>query len=137
MIADALAALCRPGTGLNAERRRDAAEKLYALNRGALRQNGIRLPAEITVVSKRNRRAGRIMLRTLVRMGFENISAQEDYIPRFAVTVTIDEESARTEIYDRRKGSAVLRESISLPSLSRRDIAAFAEKLEAGAFTGR
>jgi tetratricopeptide (TPR) repeat protein len=134
MIAESLAELCLmlKGRRLQAERR-DAAESLYALNKAALRQNGIRLPVEISVTAEDGRAAGRIK-KTVLRMGFEEAQKGEG---RFLLSITLARNGdARCELHDRSRGTALLRETLPLPSLSRRDLSNFATILENAAFTG-
>jgi hypothetical protein len=83
MIADVYAELARPGLGEKI--RRIAAgtgedtqrpeERLYALNRGALRQRGIRLPVELVISAGSDDsgpgRIERSLRRALRRIGFE------------------------------------------------------------------
>ncbi|MDR2516388.1 MAG: hypothetical protein LBC88_03285 [Spirochaetaceae bacterium] len=149
MIAESLVELCRllRGTKHRAERE-DAAERLYALNRGGLRQYGLRLPVEIAVAEgtrPASPRAVRRVKQTLTRMGFEEArpasgfpggAAPESGGARFSLVITLTGNEALCELYDRGRGRPVFREIIPLPSLSRKDLAAFAGVLENTAFTG-
>ncbi|MDR1908931.1 MAG: hypothetical protein LBQ35_03330 [Spirochaetaceae bacterium] len=142
MTARSLAELCRLlRGGRHRAERRGAAERLYAMNRGALRQNGIALPVEMVLTMEgpggagrraEGRRAEGRLRRTLKRMGFEEAPAGA----RFRLSVTLSGSGARCELSDRERGTAALREIIPLPSFSRKELAHFAAYLENAAFTG-
>jgi tetratricopeptide (TPR) repeat protein len=155
MIAESLAELCRAlrGRRRRAERQ-DAAERLYALNKAALLQNGIALPVEIIVdadlwkspastdatstgatpTGATSRQAARIVKKTLTRMGFQEAAPGAG--ARFLLIIVLSGDTARCELQDRGRGTTPLRESIPLPSLSRQDLSAFAAHFETAAFTG-
>jgi hypothetical protein len=132
--------------------KRDAAERLYALNRGALRQEGIPLPVELVLdcsASPKAGRAERIIRRTLRKMGVEIMSknsitvagdsAAELSAPyRFRLSITLQGgekgQSAACELYDGGRGVGVYRKTIPLGSLSAADISVFAKTLGDGLF---
>ncbi|MDR1902897.1 MAG: hypothetical protein LBQ88_11520, partial [Treponema sp.] len=119
--------------------RYDAAERIYALNRGALRQKGIELPVELTITA-----AGgdggttRALRRTLRKMGITahpaDGAAPDAFLPRFRLSITTTGGEARCVLYDGGRGVDVFRQSIPLESLSRRDLSAFARTLGNGIF---
>jgi hypothetical protein len=127
--------------------RYDAAERLYALNRGALRQKGIPLPVNLDLRTPggipgaegagisgvegaeiSGAGADRVLRRTLKKMGIEALD-QETYPSRFRFSITVTGGEAFCELYDGGRGAAVLHRSIPLASLSAPDIAAFAKVL--------
>ncbi|MDR3145435.1 MAG: hypothetical protein LBU21_04090 [Treponema sp.] len=132
--------------------KRDAAERLYALNRGALRQEGIPLPAELFLdcsAAPKAGRAERIIRRTLRKMGIELMpknsitvasdSAAEASVPyRFKLRITLQGgeggQSAACELYDGGRGTSVYRKTVPLGFLSAADIGAFAKVLGDGLF---
>ncbi|GHT77549.1 hypothetical protein FACS1894130_02190 [Spirochaetia bacterium] len=150
VIADTYAELCLQLRGKrHTAERWDAAERLYALNHGALRQNGITLPVELALDTEnapRPRRTERILRRTLRKMGIEVIPAKyrtgntnDDADPsmgRFRLNITVNGGDVRCELYDGGRGTGVFRRAIPLPSPSAKDISAFAETLGEVMFTG-
>jgi hypothetical protein len=112
--------------------RYDAAERLYALNRGYLRQKGISLPVSLDM----NVAAGasgaeatdRVLRRTLKKMGIE-AADRETYPCRFRLAITVADGEVRCELYDGGRGTSVLHRNIPLASISAPDIAAFAKIL--------
>ncbi|MDR3170041.1 MAG: hypothetical protein LBU17_00265 [Treponema sp.] len=109
---------------------RDAAERLYALNRGALRQEGIRLPVELVVDDSgaKGTRAERIIRKAIKAAGLDPSPAS-----RFRLSITINtqeaEQIAHCELYDGGRGINVFNRSIPLGSLSWSDISAFTRTL--------
>jgi hypothetical protein len=154
-IADIYAelALLAKGASRRAERQ-DAAERLYALNRGALRQNGVPLPTSLTFVlqpdgdgrfSPEAARLVKSLSRILGKAGIQEtgIRASGPNLARFALTMEIEERkpeggwTIRCELRDEGRGTSVWRRSLSLPSSSARDISAFARALADEAFTAK
>ncbi|GHT95282.1 hypothetical protein FACS1894141_3600 [Spirochaetia bacterium] len=150
-IADAYTELALHAKG-EAEAR-DAAERLYALNHGALRQNGIALPVELSIdaiETKNPAKTERTLRRTLKKMGIDAtpvgssnstvISATDEtgstqILPnRFRLSITIAGGNALCELYDGGRGVNLFRRSIPLGSLSGTDISAFARALGDGIF---
>jgi hypothetical protein len=79
---------------LSAGERRQAAEKLFALNRGALLQAGIKLPVQIEIIENEGAFISRkTLLRALKAAGF-SVSGEGS---RFTLTVTIPAALARFE----------------------------------------
>jgi hypothetical protein len=143
MIADTYGDLylLLKGKGRRLERT-DAAERLYALNRGGLRQRGIALPVELTVaVADENTGRGqavkteRALLRTLRRMGVDaelrlsDDAAPNAYFPRFRLSITVAGGEARCVLHDGGRGTDVFRQTIPLKSTSHRDLGVFAQSL--------
>ncbi|MDR2784671.1 MAG: hypothetical protein LBB83_02030 [Treponema sp.] len=145
MIADTYIELCLflekklPGK----ERRLrllDAAERLYALNQGTLRQNGIALPVELlldTTAAASPRRTERTLLRTLKKMGMEIVRPEKSGgVNRYLLSITVNGGEALCELYDRGRGISFFREFIPLPSLNSADISSFASMLADAVFIG-
>jgi tetratricopeptide (TPR) repeat protein len=120
----------------------DAAERLFALNRGALRQEGLRLPVELRIEGAGRQLASRLT-RYIGRAGFDPRTAGGETAAtgagtRFLLSVTVPEDPALPagcELYDRIRGSTVLRRNFSLPSGSGTDVAGFARNLGDAVFT--
>ncbi|MDR2575871.1 MAG: hypothetical protein LBC52_05445, partial [Treponema sp.] len=119
-----------------------SAEDLFALNRGALLQAGIRLPLEIRF----NNIDGRKFTRALAKAGFvqtANTSRVVFYTPpgpsRFSLDITINAAPGNgapsggftvfCELRDSEGVIKPLRHAIPLPSMSRADISTFARTL--------
>ncbi|MDR1948094.1 MAG: hypothetical protein LBQ38_01760 [Spirochaetaceae bacterium] len=158
-------ALHAKGKNRRAEKR-DAAERLYALNRGALRQEGIPLPVEIAIDCldvPKPKRTEKIIRRTLNKMGLqaapknsftvESDSAADHAVGtisgigqevspayRFELYITVTgggaESNAVCELRDRGRGTSVFRRDIPLGSLSAADLGVFAKTLGDIVFTG-
>ncbi|MDR0759988.1 MAG: hypothetical protein LBF74_07755 [Treponema sp.] len=122
----------------------DAAERLYALNRGALRQKGIALPVELTITAAdgdpQAAKTERALGRTLRRMGIDAVppssggAALETYSPRFRLSIILADGQAQCVLHDKGRGVDVFRRSIPLKSASSQDLAAFARTLGDGIF---
>lgn len=109
---------------------RAAAERLFALNRGALRPAGIRLPVSLKIEA--DGRAARSIERTLSRSGF--VFVPETVSVRFALEISISEGEARCVLTDSLRGSVVLRKALPLESLSAAARAAFSAALADSVF---
>ncbi|MDR2246557.1 MAG: hypothetical protein LBE17_07830 [Treponema sp.] len=145
LIADAYSEvyLLLKGTARRLERF-NAAERLYALNRGALRQKGITLPVELAVTAPDGdppaAKTERALSRTLRRMGIDAVpppsgsAAQAAYSPRFHLSITLADGQAQCALHDTPRGVDVFRRTIPLPSASRRNMVAFARALGDGIF---
>jgi hypothetical protein len=128
-----------------------AAEQLYALNRGALRQRGVKLPVELRIsVSGGPNGGGRLakrLGRALQNSGFapSGRAGQPDPSRRYTLTISLDPAEtgdpgaaglrARAELYDRETGNAPLRRTLALESTAAADLCAFAREIAALAFT--
>jgi tetratricopeptide (TPR) repeat protein len=143
MIADTYADLARLASGHRRRaERRDAAERLYALNRGALRQNGIFLPVELIVnVNGENLPASAARIEQTLRKALPEIGmelpAATDHIPRFRLTITVADRTTRCSLYDGGRGVVIWERAIPLPSLSAKETTAFIRVLGETAFTLR
>jgi transglutaminase-like putative cysteine protease/tetratricopeptide (TPR) repeat protein len=133
---------------------RNAAERLYALNRGALRQRGIVLPVELSFEypdsaasgaagfsDREARRAARTLERMIRRAGFDPLPPDSADEPgRFRLRIGL--EGGETgyagicELYDGGRGITLFRRTIPLESLSSPSAAAFARALGEAAFGG-
>ncbi|MDR0598170.1 MAG: hypothetical protein LBG14_06660 [Treponema sp.] len=155
LLADIYAelALLAKGASRRAERQ-DAAERLYALNRGALRQKGISLPVSLSFVlqpdgegrfSPEAARLAKPLMRILGKAGIQETGIRTDgpNPARFALTLEIEERNIKggwtvhCELQDEGRGSSVWRRSLPLPGSSARDLSAFARALADEAFTAR
>ncbi|MDR1411419.1 MAG: hypothetical protein LBI91_04365 [Spirochaetaceae bacterium] len=145
MIADTYAKLYRlldkklPGKekGLKL---RDAAERLYALNQGALRQNGIRLPVELLLDTDRAASPGRTdraLRKAFKKMGIEAARPGErGGGNRYRLSITVNGGEAFCELYDGGRGTSFFREYIPLSSLKPAAISDFAAALGDAVFVG-
>jgi transglutaminase-like putative cysteine protease len=134
MIAEAYAELA-VGRGTRAERR-DAAERLFALNRGVLRQKGIRLPMNLVISGGAGLQPA---LKKAVKTAGMDISGGES---RYTLTISAGNGGESPggviscELYDGGRGTVVYRGNITLASLSGKDRALFARALSNGVFNG-
>ena len=120
--------------GAGPERARSAAERAYALNRGVLRQNGLKLPARLVVSSdawkpKDLRRIEGMIEASLI----DPVPAEAD--AAYELSVRIAEGAAVCELRDLRRGVALFTKTLPLGSASRVELVAFvrllAERLSA------
>ncbi|MDR0452801.1 MAG: hypothetical protein LBH15_07135 [Treponema sp.] len=145
MIADTYAKLYRildkkpPGKDRDMKLR-DTAERLYALNQGALRQNGIRLPVELLLDTGRAAspgRAERELRKALKKMGIEAARPGErGGGSRYRLSITVDGGEVFCELYDGGRGTSFFRKFIPLPSLKPAAISDFAAALGDAVFVG-
>jgi tetratricopeptide (TPR) repeat protein len=114
------------------------AEKLFALNRGALRQNGIALPVSLSISAEGGageagaRKARNAARKAGFRDGGANYAGADC---RFALHIALGDGGADCELLDKGRGTSVLRKRFPLPSFSDADIAAFSRELGRAAFT--
>ncbi|GHV86753.1 hypothetical protein AGMMS50255_0490 [Spirochaetia bacterium] len=125
----------------------DIIEKLYALNRGALRQEGLSLPIHLQFMftteegaaGPRAIKAIKPITRTLRNAGISDtgvIAAAAAQSPaRFTLTLEMQNReetngwNIRCELYDGGRGTTMLQRSITVDSLSQKDINAFVRTL--------
>ncbi|MDR1576582.1 MAG: hypothetical protein LBS37_11300 [Treponema sp.] len=124
--------------------RRGAAEELFALNPGALRQAGISLPLEIRVDLSgapdfpRNEKP---LLKALAKAGFRRAAAGNASSPaRFTLNIHVSGSAAAgftasCELTDTEDTAKARRHSLPLRSLSGADLADFARALGGAVFT--
>jgi tetratricopeptide (TPR) repeat protein len=116
---------------------RDAAERLFALNRGALRQAGIRLPIDIEIFGAIEvsgaADAGAKLRPMLGALGLEPCRP-ELWAARFQLSIRITGDSALCELRDRGRGVEVFSRTIPLASLSVADLRIFARSLADAVF---
>jgi len=132
MIANVYAELASMGKKIE---RQDAAERLFALNRGALLQNGIALPVQLRVNSHGNIIEG-ILKKEARSAGLETARTES---PRYTLTFDSSREdgSVSCRLYDNGRGVAVWEKSLSLPaSSSAEQKAEFKRALRDGIFEG-
>ncbi|MDR1030852.1 MAG: tetratricopeptide repeat protein [Treponema sp.] len=135
------------GSKRRKERAQDAAEQLYRLNQGGLRQYGIRLPVELNIDLSSDPSFGELWglnieksLRRAIHAGGFNLkvptSLQENQgSPRFQLNIHLNGSTAACELYDRNQGTTVFRRTLPLPSFSAKDINTFVRALGDLAFT--
>ena len=123
---------------LFSERQREpgkAAEELFALNRGALRQAGIGLPVRIDLtLSEEAANSKKNLEKALKADGFVLSQADEAAAPRFVLSVKIDGTqadgyTAACELADTAGEAKTLRHSFPLRATTRAGYYAFAEAL--------
>jgi tetratricopeptide (TPR) repeat protein len=112
--------------------RRAAAEELFALNQGYLRQRGIRLPVELQIRvmgTKNPERMTKRLVAALKKAGFETAGKEPSrFALSFSVTEGGGEAGALTgtgELYDRERGVLLLRRSLPIKSPAPGDMGDF------------
>jgi len=116
MIVNAYAELASIGKKTE---RQDAAERLFAINRGALLQNGISLPVQLRINSQGNRLGGieGFLKEASKSAGLETARTE---LPRYTLTFdpSSEEGFVSCKLYDNGRGAAVWEKSLSLSSQS-------------------
>jgi tetratricopeptide (TPR) repeat protein len=123
--------------------RNETAEELYALNRGALRQAGIKLPVRINLeLTQETAAYGKMIEKTLSRSGF--IKDETNLNARFTLNIKINNTQAGNssaaatalcELTDNFGEMAALRRTIPLQALTNDDICRFTRTLGNAVFT--
>jgi transglutaminase-like putative cysteine protease/cytochrome c-type biogenesis protein CcmH/NrfG len=109
-----------------AELAADAASRLFALNPGALRQNGIRLPVSLEISGVELSSCARAVCNAHRRAGFDTTPAR----PRWHLRLRGGAENGvYAELYDGGTGKTTLRKTLPLPSLSAKALSGFANAL--------
>ncbi|MDR2803994.1 MAG: hypothetical protein LBB22_06885 [Treponema sp.] len=108
----------------------EAASRLFALNPGALRQNGIRLPVNVEISGMKDinkREAGRL-IKMLSRAGFDTkTGAAAALRTRWTLRLRDNGENAvYMELYDGGRGMVTKSKSLPLPSFSAKHLCDFA-----------
>ncbi|MDR2363478.1 MAG: hypothetical protein LBD65_03585 [Spirochaetaceae bacterium] len=129
MIAEGYAELAQAARG---SEKREAAERLYALNPGGLRQKGIRLPAELRLETggfpDNAAKLEKTLRRALDKAGIDEITPEDQ--GRFRLRIRLEPgNNARCELYDAGKGIAVFSRRFPLTSSAPGDISAFIRAL--------
>jgi tetratricopeptide (TPR) repeat protein len=133
--------------------RREAAERLYALNRGYVRQQGISLPVELFIRFARgpengggaNLRVEKTLAGAVKKAGFDTVKGNETGA-RFTLTIVLSGAGAaggtpgaalsgNVELYDREKRAGVIQRTLPVRSLSRADIYTFVRNIGDAVFT--
>ena len=116
--------------------RQDAAERLFALNRGALIQKGIRLPAELRINGAAGGNIEGILKKAARDAGIDPVDPVEQArSPRYTLTLAFDGKgSVSCELYDGGRGTTVFRQTLPLPSSANPQRAAFSRALRDGVF---
>lgn len=143
MIADTYTELALLAKGARrSNERQDAAERLYALNRGGLRQKGITLPVHLRFEFNTEEAAAPAAraIKPIVRF-LKKAGIQDTNPARFTLSLELRERkpeggwNIRCELYDAGRGTSSWQRPIPLPCLSARDLSAFARTLADTAFT--
>lgn len=141
-LAKAYTALCSlPEVKRNKTLRTSYAETLYALNRGALLQNGIRLPLALslnmnTTASDQQMKDTMNTLVTILKsIGVQVLGSDADYEARFTLSVRIEPDRVAVQLTDNVKGISVLRKSLDQPQASSQGRRSFALALSNILFT--
>jgi len=126
-------------SGKKAERQ-DAAERLFAINKGALLRNGIKLPAVLQISGELIHMEG-FLKKASMEAGFEKTLLDSSrFSPRFALIFSSGETGyVSVELYDNGRGISVWKQSQLLPSAVHRSAhqrAALARTLRDGIFDG-
>jgi hypothetical protein len=105
----------------------EAAGRLFALNPGALWQNGIRFPVDVQISGGENIPARRIesLIKTLNSAGFDTKPAAV----RWTLRLRIDAGAVYAELYDGGTGIVTRRKTLPLPSFRAKHLSAFANAL--------
>jgi transglutaminase-like putative cysteine protease len=114
----------------------EAAGRLFALNPGALRQNGISLPVNLEISGEAFGVDGRAsaVQKALRQAGFDTKPAG---VPRWSLRLHSGEAAGvSAELYDGGTGKTFLRETLTLASFSRKQFCQFANTLADEAFNG-
>jgi hypothetical protein len=131
MITEAYTELALRGPGFE---KQDAAGRAFALNRGALRQKGIRLPVELQIEGASPKTA-RALKKAVKAAGMD-----DSFGSRYMLSMKAGESGAAgivfCELYDGGRGASVYRGNIQLPSLSGGDRAVFSRALSDRVFNG-
>jgi tetratricopeptide (TPR) repeat protein len=106
----------------------EAAGRLFALNPGALRQNGIRLPIDVQVIGGGGLPARRTksLIKALFSAGFDTRPAAT---PRWTLRLRIDGDEVYAELYDSGTGVVTRRKTLPLPSFQAKHLSMFANTL--------
>ncbi|MDR2842662.1 MAG: hypothetical protein LBV52_05620 [Spirochaetaceae bacterium] len=107
--------------------------KVYAMNAGALRQNGLRLPVNL-ILNSVNPAAEKQIVKFVNKSGF-NTGANDDN--RFDLHIDIKSDEVYFRIYDRGRGVSVLNKTYPLKSTQKKDIATLINIFASDAFTAR
>jgi transglutaminase-like putative cysteine protease/predicted Zn-dependent protease len=118
----------------DAAKAREAAEKLYLINQGALLQNGIPLPVTLRVDfggldSKNRKYITRVMTAMLKKAGFAIRSHGT-----FTLSVYLEADNASAGIYEAATGKTIVQKAVPLDGYSRKSLARFARETAALAF---
>jgi hypothetical protein len=130
MIAEAYTELALIGTR---DERADAAERLFAINRGALRQKGIRLQAELRI-SGGDSRVESVLRKAARQAGLDPAGER---LPRYTLTMTVENGEVLCELYDEGRGISLMRRNLPLRSLSAQDRVEFSRSLGDAIFGGK
>ncbi|AEF80633.1 transglutaminase domain-containing protein [Leadbettera azotonutricia] len=114
--------------------KQDAAERAFALNRGSLRQKGLRLPVEIQIEGASQKTAG--ALKKAAKAAGMDDSPGSRYVLTMRAGESGIEGVVFCELYDGGRGTSVYRGNINLPSLSGSDRAVFSRALSDRVFNG-
>jgi hypothetical protein len=129
MIAQAYGELAQKG---GKDEKADAAERLFAINRGALRQKGIRLQAALRI-SGAAPHAEAVLRKAAREAGIDTAGGR---IPRYTLALEAGNGDIRCELYDEGRGISVVKKNLPLRSLAAQDRTAFSQALGDALFGG-
>ncbi|MDR0784893.1 MAG: hypothetical protein LBE74_03295 [Treponema sp.] len=112
----------------------DAAERLFALNPGALRRNGVRLPIALSVAA--DKRSVKRISKAVEKTGFA--PQDERYDARYSLVISLSGQAAHCLLFDKGKGTGVFNRTIPLPSsITRAGLSEFSQALGEAFVAGR
>jgi hypothetical protein len=137
LISRSYTELARYGKG---DIKAQAAEQLFAINKGALRQEGISLPLEIHIqtaggnnkaadfISAAPTRVEKKIQRLLKKSGFSAVP-EGQYSLTITVTASAGDSALTCELINKEQGSSVMRKTIPVKSLHTADLCDFVRTL--------
>ena len=136
MIASAYTELAGSAVRPGREESQEAAERLFAMNRGAMLRNGIRLPVDLRISGDAAAIKG-LLTRTIKAAGLLPVQGGSQ---RYILTLGSDgNETVSCELYDGGRGIVLLKQNLPLPRMGKRaelreKRAAFTRSIREGIF---
>jgi hypothetical protein len=124
LVSRSYTELARYGKG---DIKAQAAEQLFAINKGALRQEGISLPLEIHIQAAFPNVEKKI-LRLLKKSGFSAVQ-EGQYSLTVSVSASAGDPAMTCELINKEQGSSVMRKTIPVKSLHTADLCDFVRAL--------
>lgn len=140
IIADSYSVIAQDDSWGNKMKSYDAAERLFALNRGALLQNGIRLPVDLSILntgagsSLPVDRLDRRITSIINKSGF-NSAIPANYAARYRLTITLGGTYTIVKLEDSLRGSTIINKDVELRSASSEDVSKFVRTVSNLIFT--
>jgi tetratricopeptide (TPR) repeat protein len=104
----------------------DAAERLFALNQGVLRQNGVRLPVTFSINAEG--KSAEKICKAVVKTGFAVQDAS--YNARYSLTISLNDGGAQCALFDQGRGRVVFNKAVPIPfPLTRTGLSEFSRAL--------